>query len=167
VTASDRAALLVGWLDELVYLAETENLVADAAERLELDGDTLRATVRNAVAMIARELIHSLVIRIAVLTCPYALVKPCPDRAFDDCWAFQGIPARIIDAPVAVHRSQLGIMINMLEPRSSNELKRFEWLIRDRVKHLHVCTSERCPERVVVKVSITLLHHRKVELRSV
>jgi SHS2 domain-containing protein len=46
VTASDRAALLVAWLDELVYLAETEDLVADAAERLELDGDTLRATVR-------------------------------------------------------------------------------------------------------------------------
>jgi SHS2 domain-containing protein len=46
VAASDRAALLVGWLDELVFLAETEDLVADAVERLELDGDTLTATVR-------------------------------------------------------------------------------------------------------------------------
>jgi SHS2 domain-containing protein len=46
VAATDRAALLVGWLDELVFLAETEDLVADAVERLELDGDTLTATVR-------------------------------------------------------------------------------------------------------------------------
>lgn len=45
-TAPDRAALLAGWLDELVFRAETEQLVPDAVERLELDADGLRALVR-------------------------------------------------------------------------------------------------------------------------
>lgn len=44
--AADRATLLASWLDELVFRAETEQLVPDAVERLELDRDTLRAHVR-------------------------------------------------------------------------------------------------------------------------
>jgi protein archease len=46
VAAGDRGALLVAWLDELVYLVETEDLVPDAVERLELGCDTLTARVR-------------------------------------------------------------------------------------------------------------------------
>jgi protein archease len=44
--ARDRTALLAAWLDELVYLGETEDLVPDGVERLELDGDSLTASVR-------------------------------------------------------------------------------------------------------------------------
>jgi SHS2 domain-containing protein len=47
LAARDRAALLAAWLDELVYLVETEDLVPDRVERLELDGNTLAATVRG------------------------------------------------------------------------------------------------------------------------
>jgi SHS2 domain-containing protein len=46
VAAPDRAALLAAWLDELVYRAETEDLVPDAIERLAFAGDSLTATVR-------------------------------------------------------------------------------------------------------------------------
>lgn len=46
LAAPDRAALLAAWLDELVYLAETEDLVPDGVERLQLAGDTLAASVR-------------------------------------------------------------------------------------------------------------------------
>ena len=42
----ERSALLVRWLDELVYLAETEDLVPEHAERIELGRDRLRASVR-------------------------------------------------------------------------------------------------------------------------
>jgi len=42
----ERSALLVGWLDELVYLAETEDLVPEEAGRIELGKDGLRASVR-------------------------------------------------------------------------------------------------------------------------
>lgn len=41
----DRAALLVDWLDELVYLAETEGLVPERVLAIELSPDGLRATV--------------------------------------------------------------------------------------------------------------------------
>jgi SHS2 domain-containing protein len=44
--APDRATLLAGWLDELVFRAEVDGLVPDAVERLELEGDELAATVR-------------------------------------------------------------------------------------------------------------------------
>lgn len=44
--APDRAALLVRWLDELVFRAETEDLVPDEVERLELGDGRLAATVR-------------------------------------------------------------------------------------------------------------------------
>jgi SHS2 domain-containing protein len=44
--APDRAALLVRWLDELVFRAETQDLVPDEVERLELGDGRLAATVR-------------------------------------------------------------------------------------------------------------------------
>jgi SHS2 domain-containing protein len=46
VGGRERAALLVGWLDELVFLAETEDLVPEHAERIELSDHRLAATVR-------------------------------------------------------------------------------------------------------------------------
>ena len=46
VAADDRGALLAAWLDELVYLAETEDLVAEGVERMELTGQRLTARVR-------------------------------------------------------------------------------------------------------------------------
>jgi SHS2 domain-containing protein len=46
VDGDEWAALLVGWLDELVFLAETEDLVPEEAERIELGKDGLRASVR-------------------------------------------------------------------------------------------------------------------------
>ena len=42
----ERAALLVGWLDELVFLAETEDLVPEAAGPIELSDGGLVATAR-------------------------------------------------------------------------------------------------------------------------
>jgi SHS2 domain-containing protein len=46
LSSPDRATLLVRWLDELVYRAETEDLVPEGVERLELSADRLVATVR-------------------------------------------------------------------------------------------------------------------------
>ncbi len=46
VGGHERAALLVGWLEELVYLAETEDLVPEGAEQIELGEEGLRARVR-------------------------------------------------------------------------------------------------------------------------
>jgi SHS2 domain-containing protein len=46
VEAGERSVLLVGWLDELVYLAETEDLVPEEVERLELSQRGVRSTVR-------------------------------------------------------------------------------------------------------------------------
>lgn len=47
VTASapDRATLLAEWLNELVFLAETEGFVPERVERLRLSEDELEATV--------------------------------------------------------------------------------------------------------------------------
>lgn len=45
--ASDRPALLAAWLDELVYLAESEGFVAERLETLELAGTRLRALVEG------------------------------------------------------------------------------------------------------------------------
>jgi SHS2 domain-containing protein len=50
VTASDRPALLAAWLEELVFLAESEGFVATEVERLELSGEGARATVRGRLA---------------------------------------------------------------------------------------------------------------------
>jgi protein archease len=44
-SAPDRAALLAEWLSELAYLAESEGLVPIRAERLELTGAALEASV--------------------------------------------------------------------------------------------------------------------------
>jgi|SRR5215211_1874643 len=44
-SAPDRATLLAEWLSELVYLVETEGFLSERAERLELIGDALDATV--------------------------------------------------------------------------------------------------------------------------
>jgi SHS2 domain-containing protein len=46
LVGSERAALLAGWLDELVYLAETEDLVPEDVERIELMQNGLVASVR-------------------------------------------------------------------------------------------------------------------------
>jgi len=43
----DRALLLADWLEELVYRAETEDLVPDAAEVLELRRDAVTARLRG------------------------------------------------------------------------------------------------------------------------
>jgi len=47
LAAPDRALLLVDWLNELVFLAETEGLVPEAAADLTLAGGRLRASVRG------------------------------------------------------------------------------------------------------------------------
>ena len=46
VEGDERAALLVRWLDELVFLAETEDLVPEDVEHMELSDRGLIATVR-------------------------------------------------------------------------------------------------------------------------
>lgn len=45
VEAADRASLLVEWLNELVFLAETEGLVAEELGELELRERTVEATI--------------------------------------------------------------------------------------------------------------------------
>ena len=45
ITAPDRAALLAGWMKELVHLAETDGFIPHRIERLELDATTLEALV--------------------------------------------------------------------------------------------------------------------------
>jgi SHS2 domain-containing protein len=45
ISAPDRATLLAEWLSELAYLAESKGLVPTRAERLELAGNALEATV--------------------------------------------------------------------------------------------------------------------------
>lgn len=44
---ADRAVLLARWLDELEFLAETEDLVPDGIERLSVDRGGMRATVHG------------------------------------------------------------------------------------------------------------------------
>ena len=46
VEGGEPGALLVGWLDELVYLAETEDLIPDELEGIELSDGRLTASVR-------------------------------------------------------------------------------------------------------------------------
>lgn len=45
IGAPDLAALLAAWMEELVYLAETDGFVAQRIERLELEPETLEALV--------------------------------------------------------------------------------------------------------------------------
>jgi SHS2 domain-containing protein len=47
VHGEDRATLLAAWLDELSFLAETEGLVPEQADGLELRDGSLRATLRG------------------------------------------------------------------------------------------------------------------------
>jgi SHS2 domain-containing protein len=44
-SAPDRPTLLAEWLSELVFLAETEQLIAERVDALDLSGDQLDATV--------------------------------------------------------------------------------------------------------------------------
>ena len=46
VNASERALLLAEWLDELVYLAETEGLVPEHVQRIVLSDEGVAATVQ-------------------------------------------------------------------------------------------------------------------------
>jgi SHS2 domain-containing protein len=43
---ADRALLLADWLDELVFVAETEELLPAALQQIELRADGLNATIR-------------------------------------------------------------------------------------------------------------------------
>jgi SHS2 domain-containing protein len=43
--AADRASLLVEWLQELIFLADTESFVAERADDLRLDAISIRATL--------------------------------------------------------------------------------------------------------------------------
>ena len=45
--AADRAALLAAWLEELVFLAETEEFVPERVAEMELAPGTLRARVEG------------------------------------------------------------------------------------------------------------------------
>lgn len=45
LSAEDHALLLVDWLSELIFLAETEDFVVERLVTVELTGDTLRARV--------------------------------------------------------------------------------------------------------------------------
>jgi SHS2 domain-containing protein len=45
LSETDRAALLVAWLEELVFLADTEAFVPERADTLELEPSGLRATI--------------------------------------------------------------------------------------------------------------------------
>jgi SHS2 domain-containing protein len=47
LTASDRAALLAQWLEELVFLAETEDFVPERADPLDVGSKELRAHVHG------------------------------------------------------------------------------------------------------------------------
>ena len=49
VAAPDRPALLAGWLEELVFLAESEGFVATALRSLELRDDGLKASVEGVI----------------------------------------------------------------------------------------------------------------------
>jgi SHS2 domain-containing protein len=49
VTASDRPALLAGWLEELVFLAESEGFVPTAVDSMELRDDRVEASVAGVI----------------------------------------------------------------------------------------------------------------------
>ncbi len=49
VTASDRPALLAGWIEELVFLAESEGFVPTAVDSIEFRDDGLEATVAGVI----------------------------------------------------------------------------------------------------------------------
>jgi SHS2 domain-containing protein len=45
IEAADREALLVQWLEELIFLADTESFVPEAAQDIRLDGTSVHAKV--------------------------------------------------------------------------------------------------------------------------
>ena len=49
LTAADRPALLAAWIEELVFLAESEGFVATRIDAVELSAAELRATVAGAL----------------------------------------------------------------------------------------------------------------------
>ena len=49
VSAPDRAALLAAWLEELVFLAESDGFVAQRIESIELTADAIDGTVSGVV----------------------------------------------------------------------------------------------------------------------
>ena len=49
LSAPDRAALLAAWVDELVFLAETEGFVPERVASFELNDDALRARVEGRI----------------------------------------------------------------------------------------------------------------------
>jgi SHS2 domain-containing protein len=59
LAAQDPAALLVDWLNELIYLAETERWVALEFEQVEVTGTTLRIQARGATLDRAPSLIKA------------------------------------------------------------------------------------------------------------
>jgi SHS2 domain-containing protein len=46
-TASDRGALLAGFIEELLFRVETEDFIPSVLSSVELEGDTVRATVEG------------------------------------------------------------------------------------------------------------------------
>lgn len=59
LSAPDREALLVDWLNELIYLSETRRRIFDRARVLEIGDDTLIAEVRGRPAAGARTLVKA------------------------------------------------------------------------------------------------------------
>lgn len=49
LSAADRAALLADWLEELVFLADTEGFVPEGVASLELREDSVRGTVEGRI----------------------------------------------------------------------------------------------------------------------
>ena len=49
-SATDRPALLAGWLEELLFLSESEGFVATRLDQLELGAEEARATVSGRLA---------------------------------------------------------------------------------------------------------------------
>ena len=50
LAAADRASLLVEWLQELIFLADTESFVAERADDLRLEAGSLNATLVGRLA---------------------------------------------------------------------------------------------------------------------
>lgn len=59
LTAPDREALLVEWLNELIYLTETRRRVYDRARVLQIDDHALTAEVRGRPAVGERTLVKA------------------------------------------------------------------------------------------------------------
>lgn len=58
VSGGDGATLLVGWLDELTFLADTQGFVPERVRAFDLDGGTVRASIGGRVGL-ARPLVKA------------------------------------------------------------------------------------------------------------